>query len=96
VYHDTPTAYSLSFYRLYHKEAYWALISGIASWRPADGFSDKAQLHLSRLVVDDLHAIGHFSCKLDKVLVRWVLVNIIVSVLCALKLDNEAMCIGVL
>jgi hypothetical protein len=84
------------FYRLHCKEAYLALSTDIASGQLAHGLAINAHSHLSRLVIDHLYAVGYFSCKLDEVLVRRVFVNIIVSILYALELDNEAMCVRVL
>ena len=52
--------------------------------------------HLTRLIVYHLHAICDFTRELYKLLVRWVLVHVVVSVLCVLKLDHEAVCMRIL
>jgi hypothetical protein len=84
------------FYPLHCKEAYLALSSDIASGQLAYGCTINTHSHLSRLVIDHLYAVGYFSCELDEVLVRRVLVNVVIPVLCALELNNKAMCVRVL
>jgi hypothetical protein len=42
------------------------------------------------LIIHDFHTVCYLSSKLDKFLVRWVLVYIVVSVLRILEFDHEA------
>lgn len=46
-------------------------------------------LHLPRLVVKDSSTIRHLSYELDKILMRWVFVDIVVSVLLAFELHDK-------
>jgi hypothetical protein len=49
-------------------------------------------LHLPGLIVEYCDTIRDFPSKLDKLLVRWVLVQIVVTVFGVLELDYEAVC----
>lgn len=59
-------------------------------------FSCRHFLDLTRLIVYHLHTISDFTRELHKFLVRWVFVHVVVSVLCVLKLDHEAVCMWIL
>lgn len=52
--------------------------------------------YLPRLIVQHLYTIRHFSCELHKLLMGWVLVDVVVPIFRVLEFDHEAMCVRVL
>jgi hypothetical protein len=91
VYHDTLIAHSIVFYSALRDQASSALF-------PAYHLDDlyMAYSQLSWLVVYYFDAIGDLSCELNKLLMRWVFVNVIVSILGAFELDHKAVSVWVL
>lgn len=53
-------------------------------------FAYNAILQLSRLVVEDLHTVRHLAGKFYKVLMCWVLVDIIVAIFLAFEFYNKS------